>query len=723
MTPLQLSKDMIFSQTTSEDIYKKFLNLPEFPKGNISSPFSEDRKPSFKLYPNGSFKCNSTGKQGDVFQFVAELQQLNCKTQFNEVLKTVATEMNLLLGTSADIKNLPKQSNKKVIPEEKPFHLAVLNTEMKTHHLTFWNKLGVEHELLQQYNVRAVANYSFFSLGKNKDCSFAIKDDVLAFSYEVNKNFELYIPDQPEKNQIKRFSNSLQNGDIFGLEQLGQEKIDSVIICAGKKDTIVAVSRGFKAVTFRSETHNPTAIQIKTLQSLCHNLFICYDNDNGGNTGRNKIIEKYPQIIPLKLPTTFNDITDYFQEKTAVDFQSIIDLAVKEKNEIVVEEQSEKWTIFHVAEKYLTENYDIRLNVISNDIEISKKYQKNWASLNENSIYRELQKKSIKIPKLSLISILMSDFVPKYNPFNQYFENLPTWDEETDYIKQFTQYVKLAPGENEEHFVEQFKKWSVRVVKCATIDGYFNKEAFILTDDGIGQSMGKTSWCRFLCPPQLSHYIAENISTNEKDARISLCKNLFINLDELDSMNKMDVNKLKSFFSTSQINDRLPYDKKNSTIQRVASFLGSTNMTNFLHDETGSVRWICFTAEGINWEYKVDFDINTLWSQAVHLANDSSFKETISKDEILINEARNDKFQIISPERDLINRMFKFSTDVTKDEFLSATDIMEHIHLWSAGIRVSSVAVGKAMKKIGFKKARVNQEWGYWVIKKDTVLG
>jgi predicted P-loop ATPase len=721
MTPLQLSKDIIFSQTTSEDIYKKFLNLSEFPKGNISSPFSVDKKPSFRLYTNGSFKCNSTGKQGDVFQLVAELQQLNCKTQFCEVLNSIATEMNLLLGTSADIKNLPKQSNKTVLTEEKTFALDVLNTEMKIHHLTFWSELGVEHKLLQQYNVRAVANYSFFSPGKNKDCSFPIKDDVLAFSYEVNKSFEVYIPDQPEKNQIKRVSNGLHNGDIFGLQQLGTARVDCIIICAGKKDTIVAVSRGFKAVTFRSETHNPTDTQITTLQGLCQNLYICYDNDNGGILGRNKILEKYPQIITLKLPLPYNDITDYFQEKTAVDFQNIIDLAIKEKNETAVEEQSEKWTIFHVAEKYLTENYDIRLNVISNDIEISKKHQEIWASLNENSIYRELQKKSIKIPKLSLISILMSDFVPKYNPFNQYFENLPTWDEETDYIKQFSQYVKLAPGENEEHFVEQFKKWCVRVVKCATIDGYFNKEAFILTDDGIGQSMGKTSWCRFLCPPQLSHYIAENISTNEKDARISLCKNLFINLDELDSMNKMDVNKLKSFFSTSQINDRLPYDKKNSTIQRVASFLGSTNMTNFLHDETGSVRWICFTAEGINWEYKVNFDINTLWSQAVHLSNDLSFKETISKDEILINESRNDKFQIISPERDLINRQFKFSNDVIKGEFLSATDIMEHIHLWSAGIRVNSVAVGKAMKKIGFKKTRVNQEWGYWVIKKDTV--
>ena len=97
MNSNSLTKDIILQQTNCNEIYIKFLGLVEFPKGNISSPFSKDEKPSFKVYTNGTFKCNSTGRQGDVWQFVADLKQLDCKAQFDQVLEIVANEMNLVL--------------------------------------------------------------------------------------------------------------------------------------------------------------------------------------------------------------------------------------------------------------------------------------------------------------------------------------------------------------------------------------------------------------------------------------------------------------------------------------------------------------------------------------------------------------------------------------------------------------------------------------------------
>ncbi|MBS7230359.1 hypothetical protein KHA90_04925 [Flavobacterium psychroterrae] len=361
-----LTKDIIFRQTTAENIYLKFLNLSESPKGNISSPFSEDKNASFKLYKNGTFKCNSSGKQGDAFEFVANLKDLDCKTQFNEVLKVVAREMNLLALIQADKKNVAKESqsfakplqqNEKIVAmQETPFVLNVVNTQMREDHFAFWNNLGVEKELLEKYNISAVEKYSFFSNAKNKNFNFTIKENVLAFSYQVNGNFEVYAPAQPDKKQPKIFSNGLQNGDIFGLEQLGTEKIENLIICAGKKDTVVAISRGFKAITFRSETHNPTALQIKTLQSLCKNLFICYDNDKGGETGRTAITSKFPKIIPLQLPKNETvkgyDLTDYFQEHIAKDFQKIIDLALKVKNDVVdIQEYKEEYAQYELPKE------------------------------------------------------------------------------------------------------------------------------------------------------------------------------------------------------------------------------------------------------------------------------------------------------------------------------------------------------------------------------------
>lgn len=723
MSSKTLTKDIIFSNTTAENIYAKFLNFTALPKGNISSPFSKDEKPSFKVYKNGTFKCNSTGKQGDVFQFVADIKQLDCKRQFNEVLRIIAFEMNLTNENNPLQRPLqqPLQHVVETIEtNDAPFKIEeLLVVEMENVHFDYWQNIGVNNELLQRFNVIAITGYKYFSTKSNKIETWNFRNNAIAFAYELNGKFEVYSPAQPEKKSNKHLCNGTDGGDIYGLDQLGNSLIENLIICAGKKDTIVATSRGFKAVTFRSETHNPTQQQIEELQRRCNNLFICYDNDKGGDNGKKSIIAKYPFIIPLQLPTNEKiigyDVTDYFQEYTSADFQNIIDLAVKEKNPEA--KTDSLTTIFHIAENYLKENYEFRYNTISLAIESTKKNSNEWLPCNENSLWLELQKKSIKVPLNSLIAILKSDFVPVYNPLLTYFENLPKWDNKTDYIQKFSSYVILEENESREQFEYHFKKWCVRVVKCATIDNYFNKQAFILTDDGVGQNIGKTSWCRFLCPPILSEYIAQDIPENEKDARILFAKNFLVNLDELASLSRKEINKLKSYFTLDKINERLPYDRKNSIIPRVASFIGSTNMSTFLQDETGSVRWLCFIIKSINWNYKTEFDINNLWAQAHALSTDKGFDSEMSRDDIRSNELRNAKFQIVSPETDLIREHFEAANVTDGAEFLTSTGILHYLNLQIVGIRLSSVGIGKALTSNGYLRSKHNGIYGYWIKK------
>ena len=184
-----------------------------------------------------------------------------------------------------------------------------------------------------------------------------------------------------------------------------------------------------------------------------------------------------------------------------------------------------------------------------------------------------------------------------------YFDSLPKYDNKTDYIKLLTSYITTN---DQERFYNHFKKWIVRLVKCALIDDYYNKNAFILVQNK--QNSGKTTFCRFLCPDSLSDYIKENIST-DKDGLISITRNLIINLDELATLTRQDINLLKSILSKDKVNERLPYDRKNSIIPRRCSFIGSTNNSEFLTDLTGSVRWLCFEVENINFDYKKKIDI------------------------------------------------------------------------------------------------------------------
>lgn len=385
----------------------------------------------------------------------------------------------------------------------------------------------------------------------------------------------------------------------------------------------------------------------------------------------------------------------------------------------VVSKNSKRETnLIFIIENYLNERYNFRLNIVSHDVEVKAKDSDIWEKSDEDSLWIEMQKENIKVPKGTLEILMRSTFVPKYNPFIYYFENLPKYVSDTDYIRQYAGYLQLQEGENMEQFVYHFRKWCVRAVKCATIDIYFNKNAIVLSDDARGQNIGKTTWIRSLCPPILANYYKENLPRDEKDAKISLAENFIINLDEMASLSKIDINNLKSLLSTDQVKVRFPYAKKDVKVNRVCSFIGSTNKSEFLQDETGSVRWLCFIVEKIDWSYSKDFDMNNLWMQAKHLASDVNFDERINTVDVEENELRNNKFQISTAEKDLVSRYFTIPTAEDKlHEILTITDIIQYIYSYVPNIKLINKNMGQALTAFKFPKKRTSNGVRYCVIK------
>jgi predicted P-loop ATPase len=364
--------------------------------------------------------------------------------------------------------------------------------------------------------------------------------------------------------------------------------------------------------------------------------------------------------------------------------------------------------IFDITERYLAERYDFRYNEIALEIEYKKIKSDKWQSINENSIYIELQKKGIKISINNLLAILRSEFVENFNPIKEYFLSLPKWDENL-HIQKLASYVTTL---DKKQFEYHFVKWCVRTVKCVFLDDYFNKQAFIFVHKG--QSSGKSTLCRFMCPPTLANYIAEDMS-NDKDARILLAKNFLINLDELAVLSRKEINQLKSYFSKTVINERLPYDRKNSILPRVCSFIGSTNMATFLNDETGSVRWLCFElTKPIDFAYKKEVDINLVWAQAYALAN-SDFDCELSFQDVQENEKRNSKFTTLSVEHEIISKYFQITENIKEQQFMTSSDIMHYLSIKYQ--RLNHISIGKAMMSLGFERIKDKERrvYGYMV--------
>lgn len=365
-------------------------------------------------------------------------------------------------------------------------------------------------------------------------------------------------------------------------------------------------------------------------------------------------------------------------------------------------------TIYDSIEAYVGEKYDIRYNQVSQDLQISLKGEGQWEEFEVNSFLIELAQSNIEVTPAKLDIFLKSHLVPRFNPIEEYFRDLPKWEGE-DHIGKLISYLPLK---EQVLFKYHFKKWMVRSVKCGLEENYFNKQCIVLVHPE--QNSGKSTWCRFLCPPALSNYFAEDM-TNDKDARIQLTRNFLINLDELSVLAKKEINALKAYFSKTRINERLPYDRKNSSLHRICSFIGSTNRTTFLNDETGSVRWLCFDLLGkINFNYSKDIDINKVWSQAYHLAyQDPDFYPELTLKDILENEERNKSYREPTMEEELLSKYFEITND--PKDFMTASDVITSLN--SVNVKLNMVTMGKALKARGFERIKEpkRQVYGYLI--------
>ncbi len=391
--------------------------------------------------------------------------------------------------------------------------------------------------------------------------------------------------------------------------------------------------------------------------------------------------------------------------------------ALKEAKKIYEEENNgdigdDSTPLINRVENYISTRYEIFFNIIANKFMYRIIYESEYMEMNLDNIYRELKKHHLSYSHSDLKSLLKSDFTTKVNVFKEYFENLTPWDG-TDIIARLAEYVKvqdLTKKTNErERFNRMFKKTLVRMVACS-LEAGFNKQCFTLVHDK--QNSGKSTFLRWLCPPTLADYYSEAVGIS-KDDLIALTENFIINIDELSTLSKYDINALKSVMSKDRVKVRLPYGERPEMLQRRCNFVASTNRLEFLNDETGSVRWVCFLLSSINWDYKKDIDINKVWSQAYHLFQTTKFNYQLTPAEIAENELANKTFLIRSPEMELIQKYLDPSSKSEFDnqsfdepvKFWTATEVGTFIQHKSAGsIKPISANIGKALAMLGFSR-------------------
>ncbi|MES2851936.1 MAG: VapE domain-containing protein [Bacteroidota bacterium] len=369
------------------------------------------------------------------------------------------------------------------------------------------------------------------------------------------------------------------------------------------------------------------------------------------------------------------------------------------------DEDKPKPTQIDRLELFLSNKYIFRHNIVSGKLEFQYFGKKKWNVMNdfiENSMLRECLKARIRTNISSLRNLLNSDFCPLYNPFEDYFFNLPSYDEKTDYI---TELANTITTTKQDLWQQCFKKWLVAMVGCVLDDKVINHTVIVFSGK---QGLGKTTWVEKLVPKPLKEYLfSGTINPNNKDTLVQLSECMLINLDELENLNRSEIGSLKEIITKTQIRMRRAYGHNNETMPRRASFAGSVNTAQFLNDSTGSRRFLCFELEGIQYQHKVD--INMAFSQALFLFK-SDFRHWFDQEEIKSITLNNEQYQLHSPEEELLLTWFEPCEREKANSFLNASQIAAKL-AEKAKINITDGTInklGKALKKHNFIRLKKN---------------
>lgn len=109
--------------------------------------------------------------------------------------------------------------------------------------------------------------------------------------------------------------------------------------------------------------------------------------------------------------------------------------------------------------------------------------------------------------------------------------------------------------------------------------------------------------------------------------------------------------------------------------------------------------------------------MDKLWAQAYALSLDKSFVAELTREDIIENEKRNDKFQVLTIERESLNKYFEPSTKEL-GEHKTARDITQYI-MSNSVIRINEIQLGKALSASGFERKKKNGVYGYYVTYKS----
>lgn len=364
---------------------------------------------------------------------------------------------------------------------------------------------------------------------------------------------------------------------------------------------------------------------------------------------------------------------------------------------------------------YLTRHYEFRFNLINQRLLVRiRGADEQFHYLEDyefNTILKRVKIQNIKCSKDTLLMILKSDYVPQFDPFRDYLNNLPEWDG-TDYVGQLATTVRTTQPL---HFAKCLKKWMVAMVASLIDVNAMNQTAIILSG---AQGIGKTTWFHTILPVEFQEYIHEGyVLTKDKETNVKISECVLILMDELENLSDKSLDGVKQLMTQKGTSMRRAYTTISQYYRKRASFAGTVNRKHFLRDLTGNRRFLCFEAISINLQHNIP--INQLFAQLLHLFR-TGFQFWFDESEIEELNRMNAEFRDVSVEEEaFINHFDKCNVNEEEVLFLTTTQIQQQLVQKTGHKTLSIQVLGHVLRDMKIERIKKDGVYGYLVKAKN----
>ena len=318
----------------------------------------------------------------------------------------------------------------------------------------------------------------------------------------------------------------------------------------------------------------------------------------------------------------------------------------------------------------------------------------------------------------------------KYDPFSEWLESLPEWDEKLRIDKMlstlFIDPKREILGSDDTELVS----WASRYPFIGSIQrtdqpGCALREIPIL----IGkQNIGKSSLLRNLFPQKFqADWFSDDLSfrTDSKGRIESTQGKVLIEWNELEGISKSAFSTLKSFISSTSDTLRLAYRRDAETIKRRFVIVGTTNEYETLpNDPSGNSRYVPIRLDhGSSVEQYMKDNREQLWAEALFRYSEGERANLPRKFAALqakLNEEHRDSDDMLE---DLIRERIQDNRQYTQEEISIEIGFIDS-NAPSAFSRLGNqqqTRLNKALRNCGFVKKKDSTGKRFW-IKNSQIL-